>query len=458
MQGQRKRRPRGTGSIRERDGKLYGKFSVRGKAVERLIGPARQPGSKEGLTRTQAEARLREMMSELSVAPPPVVERITVKEAGDRLIRQLKLKQRKASTTDNYESILRAQLVPAFPQSLTQITDADVEDYIEDCVTEQGISVRSTLNYVGFLHHIFEFAIKKRWANANPCRTAEKPTRAEDTEIHFLDTNELEALVQTAGGRLKHTPESIQRHHAILTMRNEGVPWSAVCQRLGIKEGVAHYLKGIDPRAVSEDEIAFVELDPVLYLAAAMTGLRRGELLALRWMDVDWNARLIRVCQSYYRGRFTTPKGNRGRDVPLPVRVARALEDHSQRAAFTADADLVFCHPHTGGPLDDSHLHKRFKRALRRAGVREIRFHDLRHTFGTRCAASGIEMRTLQEWMGHRDCKTTLRYAAYAPKHDEAARVDAAFGDDPSTYPSTKVSKTQRNPEVVNPVATGETT
>ena len=91
----------------------------------------------------------------------------------------------------------------------------------------------------------------------------------------------------------------------------------------------------------------------------------------------------------------------------------------------------------------------RFKRALQRAGVREIRFHDLRHTFGTRCAANGIEMRTLQEWMGHRDYKTTLRYAAYAPSHDEAARIDAAFGDDPSTYPSTKPSRTRRNREAV---------
>ena len=436
-QNQRTRRPRGTGSIRERDGRLYGKFFVRGRPIERLIGSARQPGTKEGLTKTQAETRLREMMAELNVAPPPVVERITVKDAGDRLIRQLQLQQRKASTTDNYESILRTQLVPAFPQPLTQITEVDVEDYIEHCLTEQGLSVKSTLNYLAFLHHTFEFAIKKRWANENPCRMAEKPKRVEDTETHFLDAKELEALVRAAGGRLKHTHESIQRHHAIRQMRSEGLPWSTVCERLGIKPGTAHYLKGIDPNAVSEDEIAFAELDPVRYMTAAMTGLRRGELLALRWMDVDWNARVVRVRQSYYRGRFTTPKGNRGRDVPLPVRVARALEDHSRRAAYATDAALVFCHPHTGGPLDQSHLHKRFKRALERAGVREIRFQDLRHTFGTRCAASGIEMRTLQEWMGHRDYKTTLRYAAYAPKHDEAARVDAAFGDDPSTYPST---------------------
>ena len=85
----------------------------------------------------------------------------------------------------------------------------------------------------------------------------------------------------------------------------------------------------------------------------------------------------------------------------------------SRRASvFTDDDDLVFAHPTTGKPLDRSTVYKRFKRACRRAGVRVVRFHDLRHTFGTRIAASGeVSLRTLQEWMGHRDAKTTLIYA-----------------------------------------------
>ena len=60
--------------------------------------------------------------------------------------------------------------------------------------------------------------------------------------------------------------------------------------------------------------------------------------------------------------------------------------------------------------------------------MRAVRFHDLRHTFGTRMAAAGVPMRTLQEWMGHRDFKTTLIYADYAPGQHEAELVDAAFG------------------------------
>jgi integrase len=70
----------------------------------------------------------------------------------------------------------------------------------------------------------------------------------------------------------------------------------------------------------------------------------------------------------------------------------------------------------------------RFQAACRRAGVRVVRFHDLRHTFGTHLAKSGdVSMRTLQEWMGHRDAKTTQIYAGYLPDPREAEIVSEAF-------------------------------
>jgi integrase len=90
----------------------------------------------------------------------------------------------------------------------------------------------------------------------------------------------------------------------------------------------------------------------------------------------------------------------------------------------------VFAHPHTGKPIDRSRLLKRFKAALARGEVRQVRFHDLRHTFGTRMAAQGVPMRTLQEMMGHRDFKTTLIYADYAPSAREAEWVEAAFASE----------------------------
>ena len=122
-------------------------------------------------------------------------------------------------------------------------------------------------------------------------------------------------------------------------------------------------------------------------------------------------------------------------------RVAGELDRHYQRSAYQADDDLVFTHPDTGQVLDHSALSRRYKRALRRAKVREVRFNDLRHTFGTRMAASGVPLRTLQEWMGHRDFKTTLIYADYAPSEHEAAMAERAFTA--GTNPGTKLSETE---------------
>jgi integrase len=108
-------------------------------------------------------------------------------------------------------------------------------------------------------------------------------------------------------------------------------------------------------------------------------------------------------------------------------RLGRELDRWSERTAFNGDADLVFAHPQTGHPLDGSRVSKRFKSACRAAGVRVVRFHDLRHTFATRLAATGQPLRTIQEFLGHADAKTTQIYAHYAPSEREVAMVNAAF-------------------------------
>jgi integrase len=167
-------------------------------------------------------------------------------------------------------------------------------------------------------------------------------------------------------------------------------------------------------------------LDRLLYLTAAMTGLRQGELLALRWRDVDWSARRVRVRQSYVRGEFGRPKSKRSsRSVPLASRLASELQRHHEATAWRAADDLVFGHPELGTPLERSRLRKRFKRYLAR--VRNIRFHDLRIRSGRAWPPRGRPLRTLQEWMGHRDFKNTLIYADYQPSAHEAEFVERAF-------------------------------
>ena len=95
-----------------------------------------------------------------------------------------------------------------------------------------------------------------------------------------------------------------------------------------------------------------------------MTGLRQGELLALRWSDVDWIASRVRVAESFTRGAFDSPKSHRGRSVPMAARLAGELERHFQRSYCRRDQDLVFAHPAPGHVLDASRVRKRFRAAL----------------------------------------------------------------------------------------------
>jgi integrase len=112
------------------------------------------------------------------------------------------------------------------------------------------------------------------------------------------------------------------------------------------------------------------------------------------------------------------------RSVPLAPEVAQALAKLSGRELFTED-DLVFP-GELGDFLDGSALRRRYTAALKRAGLRQLRFHDLRHTFGTRMIAKA-DIRRVQEWMGHADIQTTMRYLHYAPRDEDARLVAEAL-------------------------------
>ena len=94
--------------------------------------------------------------------------------------------------------------------------------------------------------------------------------------------------------------------------------------------------------------------------------------------------------------------------------VASALAKLGDRERYTGDDDFVFA-GEAGLPLDGDALSSRYRDALARAGLRPLRFHDLRHTFGTRMIAKA-DIRRVQEWMGHADIQTTMKYLHYAPR------------------------------------------
>jgi integrase len=142
------------------------------------------------------------------------------------------------------------------------------------------------------------------------------------------------------------------------------------------------------------------------------------------------------------------------RSVPLADRLLAELDRWSQRTVFSDDDDLVFAHPQTGRSLDGTKVSRRFKTACPAAGVRPVRFHDLRHTFATRLAASGQLLRTIQEFLGHADAKTTQIYARYAPSEQEVAIVNMAFSIEAATGSNSgsKLSGPQSIRELSNPL------
>jgi integrase len=373
------RRNYGTGSLRQVGhswiGSWYGPDERR---VKRRIGAVRTPGANDGLTKAQAEkefARLRE--TEAIVAA--TTRRVTMKEAGEELSRTLELRGRKKSHRLTVAADLRNHIEPFFAgKTLNKITPRDIERYV--VVKRKTLAIKTIRNHLNTMHSVFELGLRRKWCQTNPVKLADRPViRTTETRIKFLDQAELEQLL-----------------------------------------------------AISYPNDVFGPIEPILYLTAAMTGLRQGELLGLHWRDVDFAAKKVRVVSPFVRGEFGDPKSEgSGRSVPLADRVAKALEQLRSSSAYDLDGELVFCHPETGHPLDRSKLTRRFKKATRTAGVREITFHELRHTFGTRMAGAGVPLRTIQHWMGHADAKTTQVYAHYQPSEHEADTVDQAFSEQP---------------------------
>jgi integrase len=369
----RPRRANGAGSVYIKHGSYYGRWLTARGHTNRRLGPVRQPGTASGLTRRQAEARLRELMDEVVVVTDVTV---TVTVAGRAWREALEAKGRATSHIQTVESHLRVHIEPFFGEKpIDRVTDSDVTRFLV-ALRRKDLKPKTARNVLSTLHSLFELALRRRWVNANPCKTVDAPVVEPSGEIRFLKQAELVAVLE---------------------------------------------------RGVPDDALG--KLERPLYLMAAMTGLRQGELLALRWLDLDDRARKVRVRQAFVRGEFKAPKSRRGtRGVPMAEELGEALDQLREAALFTDDDDLVFANPTSGKPLDRSTVYKRFKKACRRAGVRVVRFHDLRHTFGTRIAASGeVSLRTLQEWMGHRDAKTTLIYADYQPAEHESEIVSRAF-------------------------------
>jgi integrase len=144
------------------------------------------------------------------------------------------------------------------------------------------------------------------------------------------------------------------------------------------------------------------------------TGARAGEQLALEWGDIDWHSNLVVFRRSSTRGEVGPTKSGKERKVPMTDRLVNAL-----RRIKHLRGKLVFCRA-DGKPLTLWQLHERLWGTCRRAGLREIRWHDLRHSFASQLVMAGVPLRQVQDWLGHSTIAMTMRYSHLSPGHGGA--------------------------------------
>jgi integrase len=396
----------GTGHLYEKHGAYYGRWrTLDGRWLNRKVGVVRREGTREGLTRAQAEQGFRRLQDAEERRPTPTAagQRVTVSEAADSLRRELAVQGARPSYLEGCESMQRVHLDPRLGTKLIDRLSTDDVERLAAAMLRAGRAPKTVRNVLTFLHSVCEHAMRRGWARENVVRHAPRPKRRRATDanpdLQFLTVPQLEEVIRAMPNE---------------TLRREPSP-----TRQGRR----------GPAPPPPPDVLGPVLR-VLVLTAAMSGLRQSELLGLRWRDVDWTAQRLRVRNTFVRGEHSGDGKSdlsTSRSVPMASRLAGDLDVWSRRTVFAADDDLVFAHPQTGRPLDRSKVTKRFKQACVDAGVRPIRFHDLRHTFGTRLVAAGTPLRSVQEFLGHADAKTTQIYTHYAPSAHEVAMVDAAF-------------------------------
>jgi integrase len=261
------------------------------------------------------------------------------------------------STYYRCEGIIKTHLIPFFGNAyLFKIGMKDIEDYKTKRITEvQPATVNREFSR---LRHMLRCAVDWGYIKVNPCKGV-KELKEPPGRIRYLSPEEIESLLAECG------PETLRENRY-----NAGRPLS---------------------------ELLNVYLGSIVEIAIH-SGMRRGELLGLRWKDIDFRGRMVTLEE--------TKNGER-RVIPMNdtiYRILKALPVHLRE-------ELVF--PGINGNM----VSMAFKRACKRAGIENCRYHDLRHTFASHLTMGGTSLRAVQTLLGHKDIRMTLRYSHLSPAH-----------------------------------------
>ncbi len=352
------------------------------------------------LTKQQAQRALDEILVEARRVGPAARRRIssrpTFADAAAEWLRYVEFdRKRRASTMRDYRHVVDSALLPLFGEvELDQLTSEMIDAYRVHLVAEDRLSARTINKYLVLMSGILRHAQRHWGLTVNPALGVERQPVRRSGEFRVLSAEEVRKLA---------TVTKVGRHH------------KAPKRELTSAELAARRIQD--------------EQDAAMFVTAAFAGLRLGELRALRWEDIDFDLRVIHIRRAFTQKIEDAPKSGRVRATPMVDQVAEALKDLSRRERFTADQDLIFPSPY-GSYLEDSALRRRYYNALKAAKIPHLRFHDLRHTFGT-LAVQEFALSDVKAYMGHADIATTMIYVHHIPQHDAADRLSARLARTP---------------------------
>jgi integrase len=384
---------------RRRGPQFYVKYRLAsGRQVQKRLGPVWKGRGRppEGhYTAKMAQETLDEILTDARrglIADPDDDSGHTFGEACTEWLRYVEHdRERAPSTVRDYRNVVNGSLLQEWDADLplAELTTDRIEEYRGRLLAEGRLSRRTVQKVMVLLHGILARAKRRKWIDANPAEDVERVSVKRSGDFNVLAPDQVYAVARAAERAAEVASDPIEK---------------------------ATYTQ-----------------DAALYVVAAFTGLRMGELRALRWRDIDFAERTVFVRSNFTNGaeKERAPKSGRVRSVPLIDQAAAALDRLSRRERFTEDDDLVFPSA-LGGYLDDSAQRKRFYVALADAELGHLRekddpivFHDLRHTFGT-LAARTWELPKVQGYMGHADIQTTMLYVHHQPKTSDADALSSA--------------------------------
>ena len=336
-------------------------------------------------TKKEAEKRLSELLNQLDTGTFMKPGKTTLGEFLEQWLKDYVWPNLAPRTAEGYESIIRQHLTPALGNILlTQLKPERLQRYYSEklsggrCDGKGPLSQTTVSHHHTCLHRALKMALKWGLINRNPA-DAVTPPRPQHLEMQTMNEDEVHTLLEVA----KSTP--------------------------------------------------YYEL----FYTALFTGLRRSELLALRWCDVDLVIGEISVNRSLHRLHdgsiiIRQPKTAKARRrVALPPSATLLLKEYEEQQAFEYsmlgisldDEGLVFSQ-HDGRPLLPDSVSQAWVRMLRRANLKHFRFHDIRHTHASLLLKQNVHPKVVQERLGHATISTTLDlYSHVAPGLQEAAAV-----------------------------------